>query len=245
MSIILALLACTGPSDPNALAATVTAVAPEVHVKTIYSKPYTIDKMYPSMRGPYGFDDVRLLDTDHPELLWIVGYKTTVVDAGTEDAMSQEFMCHANLDFEAKDYYSRFPTAPPVSGRVFTLSQGQQEIHFPDGFGIPVTSDLPISLATQVLNLNIEKPKSLKVRHRVDVMFVRDAEVQGQMVPLFQGRRRASRRSARRSTTASTTTRRRSAAGARSARRPSRATPTTTRTGRSSPPTGSCRPVAR
>lgn len=180
-------LACASgdPSTPSADAATVPPA--KVYTKTILSKPYKIDKMYSSMRGPYGFDDVVLLDSDKPELLWIVGYKTTVVDAKSSDTMSQEFMCHANLDFDAKDYYGRFPTAPPVSGRVFTLSQGQQDIHFPEGMGIPVTSELPISLATQVLNLNLEDPKGLEVRHKVDIFFVRDAEVTAEMVPLFQG----------------------------------------------------------
>jgi hypothetical protein len=189
MSLIVTLLACSGFGDPtnSAGAATAPAKTPTVYTKTVMSKPYTIDKMYASMRGPYGFDDVALEQTDKPELLWIVGYKTTVVDASSSDAMSQEFMCHANLDFEAKDYYDRFPTSPPVSGRVFTLSQGQQDIRFPDGFGIPVTSDLPISLATQVLNLNVQNPKNLTVRHKVDIYYVRDSEVQGEMIPLFQG----------------------------------------------------------
>jgi len=191
MPLIFTLLSCSGFGDPANSAGAATSAAPvakppTVYTKTILSKPYTIDKMYASMRGPYGFDDVALEQTDKPELLWIVGYKTTVVDANSADAMSQEFMCHANLDFEAKDYYQRFPTSPPVSGRVFTLSQGQ-DIHFPDGMGILVTSDLPISLATQVLNLNIQNPKALQVRHKVDIFYVRDSEVQGEMIPLFQG----------------------------------------------------------
>ena len=162
--------------------------APEasVYTRTVTSDAYHIDKMYASMQGPYGFDDVRLVEGDKPELLWIVGYRTTVIDANGQSERSQQFMCHANLDFEASDYYDRFPEAPPISGRIFTLSQGQQEIRFPEGFGIPVTSDLPISLATQVLNLTIDKP-DLTVQHKVDVLFVRDAEVQGEMVPLFQG----------------------------------------------------------
>lgn len=188
LSVALSQAACSGLSDPATPGASAaTAKTPTVYTKTILSKPYTIDKKYASMRGPYGFDDVALIDTDKPELLWIVGYKTTVVDAATSGEMSQEFMCHANLDFEAKDYYARFPTSPPVSGRVFTLSQGQQDIRFPEGMGIPVTSDLPISLATQVLNLNIDQPKGLEVRHKVDVFYVRDSEVQGEMIPLFQG----------------------------------------------------------
>lgn len=187
-SILLSLLAaCSGPTDPSTPSASAAqARTPTVHTKTIYSRSYTIDKKYVSMRGPYGFDEVVLWESEAPELLWVVGYKTTVVAPDSEAPMSQEFVCHANLDFDAKDYYAKFPTAPPVSGRVFTLSQGQQDIRFPEGMGIPVTSDLPISLATQVLNLNIEKPNGIKVRHKVEIHFVRDAEVEGQMTPLFQ-----------------------------------------------------------
>ena len=86
-------------------------------------------------------------------------------------------MCHANLDFDAKTHYGHFPTSPPISGRVFTLSQGQQDIHFPPGMGIPVRSDLQLSLATQVLNLNIEDP-DLNVRHKVEIEFVRDSDLE-------------------------------------------------------------------
>lgn len=188
LAMLSVLVACSGLSDPATNGANAaTAKTPTIHTKTILSKPYRIDKKYASMRGPYGFDDVVLYESESPELLWIVGYKTTVIDAKSSTEMSQEFMCHANLDFEAKDYYARFPTSPPVSGRVFTLSQGQQDIRFPEGFGIPVSSDLPISLATQVLNLNVEDPKGIEVRHQVEIRFVRDSEVQGEMVPLFQG----------------------------------------------------------
>lgn len=158
----------------------------KVHTKAITSSSYHIDDRYPSMRGPYGFDTVTLHESEEPELLWITGYRTTVVDAKSEAELSQEFMCHANLDFDPQEYYARFPTAPPISGRLFTLSQGQQDIAFPKGFGIPVTSDMPITLATQVLNLNIDEA-DLNVKHKVEIDFVRDAEVKGQMVPLFQG----------------------------------------------------------
>jgi len=186
--LTLMLTACSilsdGGSVPPAEAATPEIA--KVHTKTITSKRYHIDQKYASMRGPYGFDGVTLLDTDSPELLWITGYRTVVVDAKSEKPLSQEWMCHANLDFDATEYYDRFPTAPPISGRLFTLSQGQQDIQFPEGFGIPVTSDLPITLATQVLNLNLDEV-DLSVKHRVEIDFVRDAEVNGDMVPLFQG----------------------------------------------------------
>jgi hypothetical protein len=177
--------ASSSPLPPARVQAEAVQVA-KVHTKTITSSGYHIDKKYPSMRGPYGFDTVTLHEADKPELLWITGYRTTVVDAQTEGELSQEFMCHANLDFDPQEYYAKFPTAPPISGRLFTLSQGQQDIAFPKGFGIPVTSDMPITLATQVLNLNIDEA-DLSVKHKVEIDFVRDAEVQGAMVPLFQG----------------------------------------------------------
>lgn len=164
-----------------------------VQTREIVSKPYHIDKIYASMRGPSGFDHSKLLETDELELLWITGYKTEVVSAKGDDSLSQEFMCHANLDLEPKTYYQHFPKAPPISGRLFTLSQGQQEIHFPTGTGIPVRSDLELSLATQVLNLNLDKV-DLDVKHRVEIEFVRDRDLDAyraqnpgwDVLPLYQ-----------------------------------------------------------
>jgi hypothetical protein len=159
--------------------------APVIHTKELFSDAYGIDAKYKSMRGPAGIKSVNLLDGP-PELLWIVGYETLVVEAEKSTPMSQEFMCHANLDFDAAAYYEMFSSSVPLSGRVFTLSQGQQTINFPPGFGIPVGSHLPLQLATQVLNLNLDAP-DLEVRHQVKIHFVRDAELSAPMQPLFQG----------------------------------------------------------
>lgn len=156
-----------------------------IRTKRVTSDPYHIDKKYRSMVGPWSTKPVYLLDSEKRELLWIVGYRTTVVDADDQKPMSQEFMCHANLDFEPKRYYKVFPQSPAVSGRLFTLSQGQQEVRFPHGFGIPVVSDQPLDLTTQVLNLNLEKPQ-LTVQHEVEIDFVRDADLERPMQPLFQ-----------------------------------------------------------
>ena len=80
-----------------------------VHQVSIQSQDYHIDKIYPSMTGPYGFDDVVLHDSESPELLWIVGYDTEVRTAADEAEASQEWLCHANLDFEPEDYFEDFP----------------------------------------------------------------------------------------------------------------------------------------
>ena len=86
-------------------------------------------------------------------------------------------MCHANLDVDASEYFDDFPRAPSMSGRLFTLSQGQYRIDFPPGFGIPMSSDIDISLATQVLNLNHDEIDR-KLQHEVTIRYVKDSELQ-------------------------------------------------------------------
>ncbi|MFT4623746.1 MAG: hypothetical protein ACI8PZ_002402 [Myxococcota bacterium] len=189
VSFMSLLVACgwmaSAPTPAPEPAPLAPVAPPTVHERVIVSEAYRIDKKYMSMTGPYGFNDVVLLDADKPELLWIVGYTTTVVAAEDESELSQEWMCHANLDFDTSVYFEHFPTAPSLSGRVFTLSQGQQDIQFPGGFGVPVTSDLPISLATQVLNLN-QPDIDATVKHQVTIRYVRDSELQAPLVPMFQ-----------------------------------------------------------
>jgi len=156
-----------------------------VYTKEILSPLYHIDKKYRSMMGPDALQKMPLLDSEEPELVWIVGYQTTVMDDKGEEA-SPEFMCHANLDIPANRYYELFDTQASLSGRLFTLSQGQLDIAFPEGHGIPWISTETLNLTTQVLNLNIEDP-DLHVRHRVRVRFVRDKELTTPMKPLYQG----------------------------------------------------------
>ncbi len=159
--------------------------AAKIYSRTVLSKSYHIDKRYPSMKGPSSLQKVKLLEVDKPELLWIVGYEAIVMDKEGKQQVSQEFMCHSNLDFEPKTYWDAFKSDASMSGRLFTLSQGLQDVNFPRGTGMPVTSEMTLELATQVLNLNIMDPK-LDVRHKVTVRFVRDKDVKGTMVPLFQ-----------------------------------------------------------
>lgn len=188
-ALVLAAAAASSGALPAASAAgpAEAAAGPPVHERTILSPPYRIEEKYRSMLGPYAQQDVYLVQSPEPEILWITGYETEVVDAADGSEVSQEFMCHANLDFDAREYMKTFRMRHGVSGRVFTLSQGQQRIDFPDGFGLPILSSQPLELTTQVLNLNLEDP-DLTVRHRVRVEYVRDREVPPErpMKPLYQ-----------------------------------------------------------
>ncbi len=153
-------------------------------VREELSDYYTIDKKYRSMTGPQSTMPVAM-ETGPPELLWITGYSADVVgDAGDPTGLDQ-FMCHSNLDLDSAEYIKRFGLKHDVNPRLFTLSQGQMDIEFPAGFGIPVWSDEKLSLTTQVLNLNYDDC-DLKVRHRTRIRYVRDRDLPFPMEPLYE-----------------------------------------------------------
>lgn len=164
------------------------AKAPKVREKReiVLSPVYDVDKKYKSMMGPQSTTTVALGDQKKKELVWITGYEATMVGADGRSSMPQEFMCHSNLDIDPSAHAKALDAQGSISGRLFTLSQGQFKIAFPTGFGIPIMSSEKLSLTTQVLNLNVAKPKDLKVRHRVSVRYARESEIDGEMKPLFQ-----------------------------------------------------------
>ncbi len=159
---------------------------PNVYTRVVTSEPYHIDKIYPSMLGPFGNQVVQLIDGAEPELVWLIGYETEVIGGETDETQSQEWMCHVNLDLvAAADHNERFShSGQLLQGRLFSLSQGQQNLRLPPGFGVPMMSDEKMYVATQVLNLN-EPEVDITVRQRVTLTFVRDAELTAPMKPLF------------------------------------------------------------
>lgn len=165
-----------GPSEDEIAAVT--------HTVEIFSEVFTVDQKYRSMMGPKDVVDGSLTDADPPELLWITGYRAVMMNAEGDGQMPQEFMCHANLNLDMKAHRERFGWKKNASRRLFTLSQGQYEVRFPPGFGIPVGSDEAISVEMQVLNLN-EEGEPFDVRHKVTVEYVRDAALTQPMKPLF------------------------------------------------------------
>jgi hypothetical protein len=192
-SLALALLACgraappapkptaSAAALPTASSAPAATVAPSRAAVTIretqrLAPVYHVDRIYKSMTGPQTTEEFRLVDAAKPELLWIVGFEAVMVGADGKTPASQEWMCHSNLDLEPVAHGKIFGGTKSLSGRLFTLSQGQSRIDLPAGTGIPVVSTEPLSLNTQVLNLNMEKG-SVDVRHLVTVRFVRDADL--------------------------------------------------------------------
>ena len=166
----------------------VTATAQLKHSEgrlEVISPVYKVDRIYKSMTGPWSGESVQLLNIDPPELVWITGCHVQMVGPDGATHMPEQFMCHANLDFDGNWHNDLFRSTKPLDGRLFTLSQGQLHVEFPRGFGLPVMSNEVLSLSTQVLNLNL-KECSLQVRHKVHIDFVRDRDAGATMKPLYE-----------------------------------------------------------
>lgn len=156
----------------------------KIYERVILSDVYEVDRIYKSMMGPHSTEEFKLEDLTEPELLWIVGFEAIMVDPEGTAQVSQEFMCHANLDIDAVHHSKVFDQQKLTTGRLFTLSQGQYRIDMPLGTGIPVLSTEALMLNTQVLNLN-DKDAKHRVRHKVVMRYLRDKEVEHAMKPLY------------------------------------------------------------
>ena len=161
------------------------AASPE-QSKQFISPIYTIDKIYHSMEGPSSVERVYLGDPAAPaELLWVTGIRTEMVDADGAMPQLPELMCHVNVDLDPARHQALFGFRRATAARLMTLSQGMLTAKVPAGFGFPLASNEPLLLFTQVLNLNIQKPQNLKVRHRVTIDYIRASDLTSPIKPLF------------------------------------------------------------
>ncbi|MEA2165375.1 MAG: hypothetical protein QOK37_3502 [Thermoanaerobaculia bacterium] len=162
------------------------AAAPASRSKQFISPVYTIDKIYHSMEGPSSVERIFLGDPAGPaELVWVTGIRTEMVDADGKTPQLPELMCHVNVDLDPGKHQALFGFRRATASRLMTLSQGMLAANLPAGFGFPLASNEPLLLFTQVLNLNIQKPENLKVRHRVTIDYVRDRDLTTPIKPLF------------------------------------------------------------
>lgn len=146
---------------------------------------FRVDQLWRSMEGPSEIEPVFLADKSAEELVWITGCHVEMVGADGYTPQPADFMCHVNIDIDVDEHRTIFDQDKVLDGRIFTLSQGQLSVEFPNGFGIPVRSDEAIEVATQVLNLNLPDVDE-EVRHRVHIDYVRDDDTESEMVPLFE-----------------------------------------------------------
>ncbi|HXH38484.1 MAG TPA: hypothetical protein VNN08_07640, partial [Thermoanaerobaculia bacterium] len=179
-------LAVTFTGAVIALSAAAALAAPPGLTRQFVSPVYTIDKIYHSMEGPSSVERIYLGDPNGPaELLWVTGIRTEMVDADGTSPQLPELMCHVNVDLDPGRHQALFGFRRPTASRLMTLSQGMLAAKLPAGFGFPLASNEPLLLFTQVLNLNIEHPQNLKVRHRVTIDYLRARDLTSPIKPLF------------------------------------------------------------
>ena len=167
------------------LAVSLACGAVELQSSEFLSRTFEIDRIYRSMEGPSEVREIKLSDSEKPELLWIKSIRSEIVDADGSTPMPGEFMCHVNMDIDPAKHRSAFSLEKSyINPRLMTLAQGQFGIKFPEGFGAPLMSNEPLYMNSQVLNHNIHG-QTLNVRHKITVDFVRDSELEQPMKPLF------------------------------------------------------------
>ena len=150
----------------------------------LLSAAHTVDRVYRSMHGPQERRRLQLFEFDRRERVWITGCCLQVVAEDGVTPSSNRFTCHANIDRGA-DRGSPAVDVRHRDQRLFTLSQGQMQIRFPAGFGIPLDSDTHLDVVMQVLNLQ-PLPHPQRVRHRLTITVVRQLEDAPPLIPLYE-----------------------------------------------------------
>jgi len=131
-----------------------------------------IDNIYKSMEGPKVVRSFQL-DATKDDLVWITSFETKALSTNEVDQLSNDYICHTNIDFYDGEHYSRWQLNNRIGEqypRLTSMSNGIESYAFPDGFGFPVFSNENLFLSTQILNQNI-KTESFSVKHKVNIGF--------------------------------------------------------------------------
>ncbi|UPQ79266.1 hypothetical protein M0M57_00135 [Flavobacterium azooxidireducens] len=141
------------------------------------SPTFIVDDIYKSMEGPKASNYVML--SQDSTLLWITGFKVVAQDAKTGEKMSNDFICHMNVDMNDSKYYSNFGLEDRIGKqypRLTSLSHGMETFDFPKGYGVPMKGNDLLFVTTQTLNHNI-KDAYYKVKHQVSITYQEDKNI--------------------------------------------------------------------
>lgn len=129
--------------------------------------PLHVDRKYPSMTGPSKTGRVTIGSDEKSQNIWIKSFRVDVSDdAGAP--VSSEYLCH-----------SWVVLGKPQLGdqRLMTVSQGLEEMKFPQGFAIKAENAAKnASILAQALNNNDDIDK--KLSYTLTVHYVDDADAE-------------------------------------------------------------------
>lgn len=150
---------------------------------SLFSPTMVIDNIYKSMEGPKVQRSFQI-DNSKNDLVWITSFETQALSTNEIDQLSNDYVCHTNIDFYDGEHYSRWNLNERIGEqypRLTSMSNGMESYSFPKGFGFPVFSNENLFLATQTLNHNI-KGDAFSVKHKVTLGYQKHSE---QMKPLL------------------------------------------------------------
>jgi hypothetical protein len=145
----------------------------------ILSDTMRINKIMRSMEGPYSITNFTfgkgIINKFFPHLIWLTGYQLDVIDATTNKKISDDFMCHNNMNIVDKNSVPWKLETQGSNTRLFTITEGQTKLKLPKGYGIPVLSNQQLEIVSQVLNHNIADTNFI-VRQRIKITYIKEIE---------------------------------------------------------------------
>jgi hypothetical protein len=141
------------------------------------SPDFYIDGIYKSMEGPKSSNFMQL--SQDTTLLWLTGFHVKARDTKTNTSLSNDFICHTNVDFNDVKYYSNFNLDNRIGKqypRLTSLSHGLENFNFPTGYGVPMKGNDLLYITTQSLNHNNPK-ESRFINHEVAINFSRKKDL--------------------------------------------------------------------
>ncbi len=168
-------------------------VGAKLHRYEYLSGSFKIDTIFRSMMGPLSAQPVRLNEgvsrvwnfIKGPKLCWLIGYSVDVVEATSGIKVSDDFLCHNNLDIRDKSSVPWHVNTTGTFARVFTLTEGQTSVMLPDGYGIPMLNTEAMVINSQVLNHNYPDT-NITVRQKVTIFYLEEDELKAAMKPVYQ-----------------------------------------------------------
>lgn len=137
------------------------------------SPAFLIDGIYKSMEGPKASNYVQL--SQDSTLLWITGFHVKALDSKTRKPVSDDFICHTNVDFNDVNYFTNFHLTNRIGKqypRMTSLSHGLENFSFPKGYGVPMKGNDWLFVTTQTLNHNLPDANFL-VKHEVTIEYLK------------------------------------------------------------------------
>jgi hypothetical protein len=141
------------------------------------SPEFYIDGIYKSMEGPKATNYVQL--TPDSTIVWITSFEVKAIDSKTKKQISNDFICHTNVDFNDANYFNALNLKDRIGKqypRMTSLSHGLEKFKLPKGYGIPMKGNEYLYVTTQSLNHNFPNENRL-IKHEVSITYSEEKNI--------------------------------------------------------------------